>query len=355
MFLSLLCATYVFTCHSQSSLAEFPECWVKPAAELSMSTSDAFTVPCSQPSEYFPKTSLAWLLHSASSQVFAIACVLSVGSLTRSLSLSYLLAPSYSWIILSISRFPSWIFPSYLLLHTVPPSGSLFILVFSPTTYSSLVLSSFFFFTFLHLHFFQPLSHVLTPPVWWSSPPALFPLISSCILFFNRMSTLTFLSPFLWVDGSDVELLLILSQDRYCWNKFRWICFFEYGQGPLFVCSAITPLYSDVCFVWMSMVVLDARIYLSGSKHTFNRALCTHTRDTGALSRIRCIIRPRVLCPKTFCIEKRIDILTFYGLVLFNSGNGHYWEMSTLCHLLAYSQTKGLLILSRLMQTLLHA
>lgn len=75
MFLSLLCATYVFTCHSQSSLTEFPECWVKPAAELSMSTSDAFTVPCSQPSEYFPEPSLAWLLHSASSQAFAIACV----------------------------------------------------------------------------------------------------------------------------------------------------------------------------------------------------------------------------------------------------------------------------------------
>lgn len=75
VFLSLFCTTYVFTCHSQSSLAEFPECWLKPAAELSTSTSDAFTVPCSQPSEYFPKPSLAWLLHSTSSQVFGIACV----------------------------------------------------------------------------------------------------------------------------------------------------------------------------------------------------------------------------------------------------------------------------------------
>lgn len=53
VFLSFFCATYVFTCQSRGSLAEFPECWAKPAAEPSMSTSDAFTVLCSQPSEYF--------------------------------------------------------------------------------------------------------------------------------------------------------------------------------------------------------------------------------------------------------------------------------------------------------------
>lgn len=76
VFLSLPHATYAFTCHSRRSrAAEFPEHRVKPAAELSMSTSDAFTAPCPQPSEYFPKTSLAWLWHPALSQVFALACV----------------------------------------------------------------------------------------------------------------------------------------------------------------------------------------------------------------------------------------------------------------------------------------
>lgn len=97
------------------SLAEFPECWVKPAAELSMSTSDAFTVPCSQPSEYFPKPSLAWLLHSASSQVFAVAC--------ESHTHRYLLKPPphYSWTFLSTFLSPSWISPPCLLHHTVLP------------------------------------------------------------------------------------------------------------------------------------------------------------------------------------------------------------------------------------------
>lgn len=193
MFLSLLCATSVFTCHTQSSLAEFPECWVKPAAELSMSTSDAFTVPCSQPSEYFPKPSLAWLLHSASSQVFAIACVCAH---TYTRSLSYLLKPplppNYSWILLSTSHFPSWISPPYLLLHTVSPSGSLFILVFSPTTYFSLVLSSFL--TFLPL----PFSPVSQPCMMIIPCSSLSPLIiSPCIPFFNRTSTLTFSSSLL--------------------------------------------------------------------------------------------------------------------------------------------------------------
>lgn len=42
---------------------------------------------------------------------------------THILLLTYLLAPppNYSWILLSMSRFPSWISPPYLLLHTVLP------------------------------------------------------------------------------------------------------------------------------------------------------------------------------------------------------------------------------------------
>lgn len=115
-----------------------------------MSTSDAFTVPCFQPSEYFPKPSLAWLLHSASSQVFAFASL--------SLFLSDLNAPpNYSWILSSTFLFPSWISTSYLLLHSVPPlahssslSFLLLIFLFFPFASSFFKPSSFYHFLWSH-------------------------------------------------------------------------------------------------------------------------------------------------------------------------------------------------------------
>lgn len=169
VFLSLLCATSVFTCHTQSSLAEFPECWVKPAAELSMSTSDAFTVPCSQPSEYFLKPSLAWLLHSASSQVFAIACV---SVRTRSL----LVPPP-----------PTTVESSCLCL--VSPVG------FSPSIHPRLF-SNYLLFSFF-LTLLLPLSPVSQSCMLIIPSSAFPPLISSCIPFFNRMPTLIFPSSLL--------------------------------------------------------------------------------------------------------------------------------------------------------------
>lgn len=85
-----------------------------------MSTSDAFTVPCSQPSEYFLKLSLAWLLHSALSQVFAIVCVC-LCTHTHSLSLTYFNPPSQ----LQLNPPVYVLFPrldcSPYLRHTVPP------------------------------------------------------------------------------------------------------------------------------------------------------------------------------------------------------------------------------------------
>lgn len=197
LFLSFLCATYAFTCQSQSSLAEFPECWVKPAAELSMSTSDAFTVPCSQPSEYFPKPSLAWLLHSASSQVFAVACVSRYThkhTQTHTHTITYLYPlPTTVESSCVYVLFPSWISPPYLLHHTVSPSGSLFILVFSPTTYFSLVLSSFF--NLSSLPFSSVSQPCISPLLYDDHALQLFvPLIFCSISFFNRMSPLTFSS-----------------------------------------------------------------------------------------------------------------------------------------------------------------
>lgn len=66
----------------------------------------------------------------------------------------------------------------------------------------------------------------------------------------------------------------------------------------------------------------------------FSWALCTHSRDTDTLSRIR-----RIVSPGLFEVSKKIfakrkenrDFLTLCGLVHFDSGNGHYWETSTLC------------------------
>ena len=89
------------------------ECWAEPAAEPSMSTSDAFTVHCSQPSQHFPEPSLACLLHLALTQLCAAL-------------LSSTVHPSLPWI----SR----------LLFTPPccsPSGLLLGLVSAPTIYSS--------------------------------------------------------------------------------------------------------------------------------------------------------------------------------------------------------------------------
>lgn len=160
VILSLFCATYVFTCQT---LAEFPECWVKPAAELSMSTSDAFTVPCSQPSEYFPKPSLAWLLHSASSQVFAVACV---GLHTCTHPLPTTVESSCP------CPFPQLDFSPLFTPPYCSPSGPLFIHVYSPTT-------SFLFHT---LPPFTSSSAMFYPnTVWWSVPPA---LLISHLLFY---------------------------------------------------------------------------------------------------------------------------------------------------------------------------
>lgn len=66
-------------------------------------------------------------------------------SLARSRSLTYLLpATVESFCLYPVS--PVGFFPLIYSSILFPPSGSLFILVFSPTTYSSLVLSSFFFY-----------------------------------------------------------------------------------------------------------------------------------------------------------------------------------------------------------------
>lgn len=120
-----------------------------------MSTSDAFTVPCFQPSEYFPKPSLAWLLHSASSQVFAFA------SLSLSVSL-WLKCPSQ----LQLNPFVYLPFPQldFYFLFTPPlcsPSGSLFIPVFSPTYFSFFPFASSFFKPSSFYHFLWSHSLVL--------------------------------------------------------------------------------------------------------------------------------------------------------------------------------------------------
>lgn len=92
-----------------------------------------------------------------------------VCGLTHSLSLSYLLAPSYSWILLSISCFPSWIFPPYLLLHAVPPLW----LTLHPRLFSNYLFfsGSFLFFFFF---FYLPPS-----PFFPASQPC---INSSCVM-----------------------------------------------------------------------------------------------------------------------------------------------------------------------------
>ncbi len=132
-----------------------------------MSTSDAFTVPCSQPSEYFPKPSLAWLLHSASSQVFAIACVrLCAHTQTLTQLLTYTPFPT----TVESSHFPSWISPPYLLLHTVPPLAHSSSSSFLQLLISLWFILGFFFQAHSLFHFLRSLSHVLTPLLYDDHP-----------------------------------------------------------------------------------------------------------------------------------------------------------------------------------------
>lgn len=371
MFLSLLCATYAFTCHSQSSLAEFPECWVKPAAELSMSTSDAFTVPCSQPSEYFPKPSLAWLLHSASSQVFAIACVcLRAHTYTH----SYLLtAPSQLQLNPCVCvPFPQLDFSPLFTPPYCSPSGSFFILIFSPTAYFSLVLSAFFL-TFLPLPF-SPASQLCinSSPVWWSSPLALFPLISSCIPFFNIYQLLHFPPLYLAHPPINEEWMGVmektrLSQDIYkavhkerrpC-NGFNCICisdlYFVYActqagflweQWKDCPYPTFAPHHSDVCCVWVSAVILDAWVYISGTECTVFSGARTLTPGIlcNVLGNISISHSMFELSQNLWDREKktRISLASVDKITLIVTIG-----MIERCHLFTHSQKKCLFILSR--------
>lgn len=133
------------------------------------------------------KPSLAWLLHSASSQVFAVACVCLHTH-------SYLLIPPpyCSWIFLSTSLLPSWISPPYLLHHTVPPLAQSLSLSLSQATYFLLVFSPLFSLTPHLSRILQSLSNVGVLYCMLITPSSsLCPSSSSSIAFFNTMSTLT--------------------------------------------------------------------------------------------------------------------------------------------------------------------
>lgn len=81
-------------------------------------------------------------------------------------------------------------------------------------------------------------------------------------------------------------------------------------------------------------------------------ALYTHNnRETDALSKIRHIICPHLSTKR----KENRNFFTFCGLVHFNIGNGHYWEMSAhyVIRLLVARQ-KRLYILSRHKQTRAH-
>lgn len=174
-----------------------------------------------------------------------------------------------------MSCFLGWISPPYLLLHTVLP--------LAPSSSSS------------SLQLTPPLFLFITFPFSiFSSPSAMYKLlleddhplqllISSCILFFNWMSTLAFLSSFLWVDVTDVEHLI--SPTGHPWKKLTCIdlCWMVRGS---FLCLFYWNTNLFWCVVCLKEDGFARCMRLLGWGDVLNRAFDTYTRGSDMLSRV---------------------------------------------------------------------
>lgn len=139
---------------------------MKPAAELSVSTSDAFTALCSGPQEYFPPSLI-------------------------SMAAAFSLIPASA--IMCLEKHTS---SSQLRLN--PVGIPVFPVGFLPFVYSSILFPLWLILRFHHLFLnFSPLFHLLSPvlgPAVWGSAPAALP--PPCILLVNRVSNPIFLLSF---------------------------------------------------------------------------------------------------------------------------------------------------------------